>query len=132
MGTWRLSNTSLLDFELLAPDELPQVAGGGGGRGIDSGSGSGGGGGGGENGVATPVELATEARALAKRATHLRGAMTAVGASPAPLELAATGREGEDEGDGDDEDGEDDEDDEKEEGQELGRAMRGGRRCGPV
>ena len=108
LSTWRLSNTSLLDLELLAPDELPQVAGGGGGRGIDSGSGSSGGGGGGENGVATPVELATEARALAKRATHLREAMAAVGAAPAPPELAITSREGENE---------DDEDDKEEEGQ---------------
>ena len=33
LSTWRLSNTSLLDLELLAPDELSQVASGGGGGG---------------------------------------------------------------------------------------------------
>ena len=29
LATWRVSNTSLLELELLAPDELPQMASGG-------------------------------------------------------------------------------------------------------
>ena len=33
LATWRLSNTSLLELELLAPDELSQVASGGSGGG---------------------------------------------------------------------------------------------------